>query len=271
MGVATPPGLSNEKAARMMVALRHGHTLRSFGVRAPRLEAYFASHPAYALEARPLIAANNVAARLRKGERLRQMTHCKYGHPLFGANISYEPNGRRKCLTCVRRHELSPRPPTQEQIERVTAALNAGKTLSLICQGKVGNERGAPRILTFRKLNFYRRLNPAFDRFVISTTANNNSKAQRRRFHPDRARVETIRAETNDFYKIVNMVPVHLPREVRDDIAQSILMALLEGTLQRDQVNGRIRQFVAEHNRMFPTKYAKFGNSPLLSLDEGIV
>ena len=64
------------------------------------------------------------------------------------------------------------------------------------------------------------------------------------------------------------MVPVHLPREVRDDIAQSILMALLEGTLQRDQVNGRIRQFVAEHNRMFPTKYAKFGDSPLVSLDE---
>jgi len=40
--------------------------------------------------------------------------------------------------------------------------------------------------------------------------------------------------------------------------------------IQRDQVNGRIRQFVAEHNRMFPNQYAKFGDSPLVSLDEAV-
>jgi hypothetical protein len=33
----TPKGLSDEKAARMMVALRNGRTLGTFGVKAPRL------------------------------------------------------------------------------------------------------------------------------------------------------------------------------------------------------------------------------------------
>ena len=50
----------------MRVALREARTLRTFGVRAPRLEAYFKAHPAYALEARPLIEANAKAAFLRK-------------------------------------------------------------------------------------------------------------------------------------------------------------------------------------------------------------
>src|SRR5229473_5716902 len=91
--------------------------------------------------------------------------------------------------------------------------------------------------------------NPDFNKFVISATTNSKSKGQQRRFHPERARVKIIRSETNDFHKIVNMVPVYLPPDVRDDIAQSILVALLEGALQRDQVKVRVQQFVTAHNR----------------------
>jgi hypothetical protein len=54
----TPKGLSDEKAARMMVALREGRTLRTFGVTAPRLQAYFETHVEYAREALPLIEAS---------------------------------------------------------------------------------------------------------------------------------------------------------------------------------------------------------------------
>jgi hypothetical protein len=64
------------------------------------------------------------------------------------------------------------------------------------------------------------------------------------------------------------MTPAYLSPDVRNDIAQSIFVALFEGSLQRDQVRARVQRFVADHNRMFPTKYAKFGNSPLVSLDE---
>jgi hypothetical protein len=68
--LGTPKGLSDEKAARMMVALREGRTLRTFGVKSPRLEAYFNAHPEFAQEALPLIEENKRAARLRKGARL---------------------------------------------------------------------------------------------------------------------------------------------------------------------------------------------------------
>ena len=45
------------------------------------------------------------------------------------------------------------------------------------------------------------------------------------------------------------MVPRHLPPDVRDDIAQSIFVALLDGSLRRDEVKARVQRFVAAHNR----------------------
>jgi hypothetical protein len=57
----TPAGLTDEKAARMMAALRVGQTLRIFGVKAPPLDAYFKTHPEYAREALPLIKTNREA------------------------------------------------------------------------------------------------------------------------------------------------------------------------------------------------------------------
>jgi hypothetical protein len=78
----TPKGLSDEKAARMMAALREGRTLRTFGVKPAKLEAYFDVRPEYAQEARPLIEANMKAAFLRKGAYLREKTHCVNGHLL---------------------------------------------------------------------------------------------------------------------------------------------------------------------------------------------
>jgi hypothetical protein len=80
-------------------------------------------------------------------------------------------------------------------------------------------------------------------------TANSNSKAQQRRNQPNKARATTLRAEANDFHTIVSMVPAHFGPDVRDDIAQSIMVALLEGSLQRDQVKARVQQFVTAHNR----------------------
>jgi hypothetical protein len=162
----------------------------------------------------------------------------------------------------------SPVPATAQQIQQVTAALNAGKTITQICWGKKdGRIIGTP-ILSFRKLKLHRRLNPDFERFVLSATHDNNGRGQRRRYQPERVRIQIVRDQNADFQKIVDMTPAYLPPDIRHDIAQSIFVALFEGSLQRDQVRARVRQFVLDHNRMFPTKYAKFGDSPLVSLDE---
>jgi hypothetical protein len=54
----TAKGLSDERATRFLAALRGGMTSHLFGVNTKSLELYFATHPDYALEARPLIETN---------------------------------------------------------------------------------------------------------------------------------------------------------------------------------------------------------------------
>ncbi|MCS3495554.1 hypothetical protein M2189_005487 [Bradyrhizobium japonicum] len=45
---------------------------------------------------------------------------------------------------------------------------------------------------------------------------------------------------------------------------------MLDKSLRREGVRARVKQFIAGHNRMFPTNFAKFGDSPLVSLDEAL-
>jgi hypothetical protein len=72
-------GLSDERAAKFMVALREGKTPGMFGTRRRDVEAYCASNPEYARAALPLLEVNAKAAYSRKGAHLRDRTHCKHG------------------------------------------------------------------------------------------------------------------------------------------------------------------------------------------------
>jgi hypothetical protein len=271
-----PPGLPLEMAVEFMTKLEAGSTVRRLtggGKKSgPAMVSYdrFKKHcelnPTWAAQARKI---SDVNGRLGKGARLRNRTHCLNGHPFAGKNLYIFPGGKeRKCVTCMKLRYEAPVPATAEQIQQVTAALNAGKTIGQICWGKRDGRVTEVPILNFRKLKLHRKLNPAFDRFVLSATYDNNCRGQRRRYRPERVRIEIVRSQSADFQKIVDMAPAYLPPDVRNDIAQSIFVALFEGSLQRDQVRARVQQFVKDHNRIFPTKYAKFGNSPLLSLDE---
>lgn len=125
-----PGGLSDEKAARMLLALRKGDTLRKFGVRAPRLEAYLEAHPEYAREARPLIEAI-VKAALRKGAHIRNKTHCVNGH-------SFADHGRiaihkgwvtRQCRACERMRYHRGGIMKVDVSTKITSRINAGASL----------------------------------------------------------------------------------------------------------------------------------------------
>ncbi len=71
-----------------------------------------------------------------------------------------------------------------------------------------------------------------------------------------------------EYNQIANLVPYQLPRDVRDDVIQSIFLAIIEGSLQRDQVHAHVRQFIRDHyreaNRLGVGKYG------LVSLDAPI-
>ena len=256
MGI-TPPSLTDEKATRIMLGLRSGKTLRKLWVKALRLEVYFSTHPEYAEEARPLIEANVKAASLRKGDILRTTTHCRAGlHLMSGDNIMIDPtHGRKRCRACrqaasARAAEMSP-----AVIEAVKRALIGGATLRLI------RKTVLPQIkILYRR----RREDPDFDQFVLEHIKTSGSRGQKLR-HQRIHNVE-VRAQNNVYFEIRAMLPANFPG--RDDVISDIFEAMLNGGLRREDVKGRIQTYVTTHNRMYPTKFAKFGNSPLVSLDE---
>jgi hypothetical protein len=109
----------------------------------------------------------------------------------------------------------------------------------------------------------YHQLNADFNQFVLEAIADSNSVGQTIRFSRQRARIQTARAreEASDYHKIRDMISVGNPH--RDDIVARIFEDMLSGNLDRENVRARVSCYVTEYNRAFPTKYAKFGDSPL--------
>jgi hypothetical protein len=110
----------------------------------------------------------------------------------------------------------------------------------------------------------YRELNPEFDQFVREALAGNNSRGPKIRW--TRVHTSSVRDSNNEYYKIRDMIPEQNPH--RDDIVARIFEDLLNGSLVREEVPGRVKVYIAELNKLYPTQYRKFGDSLLVSLDE---
>ncbi|WP_157791061.1 hypothetical protein [Bradyrhizobium elkanii] len=270
-GIRQPKGLTEEKAARILSGLKEGQTLRLFWVRPDRFKDYCNKHPEYACEALPLVEANAIAAQRRKGAFLGSMTHCKKGHSLADARVSTRSNGytMRACRTCqaIRAKEAKPLPAAQ--LIAVKAALSKGHSIADITGAHPGI---AKRLNIVNPARFYnaRKFDPEFDRFVLASIrgANSIGKSQKLRWSRQKAQATSAqrREEANDYYNILAMLPANFPD--KDDVVSRIFESILDGSLRREDVRARVKFYIAEHNRMFPTKFAKFGDSPLLSLDE---
>jgi hypothetical protein len=151
----------------------------------------------------------------------------------------------------------------------VKAALNSGATIGLIIHGRpVGGGKPDPslRIVDAGILSRYRRENPEFNRFVLDAIEKRIKVS-----NPVLAvAAGTFKYEWDpaDYHGIQSMLPEHFPD--KDVVINEVIVSLLEGRLDRSQIAARIHWYVSDYNRMFPTKYAKFGNSLLVSLDEQV-
>jgi hypothetical protein len=114
------------------------------------------------------------------------------------------------------------------------------------------------------KIRRYRRENPDFDQFVIEAIADSGSVGLR--LWRQRKQNAAKRDEISDYHSIRAMLPTSFPD--KDDVVSAIFEDLLTGALRREDVRRQIQSYVNAHNRLYPTKFAKFGNSPLVSLDE---
>jgi hypothetical protein len=254
----SPKGLSDEKAARMMVALRGGGTLNKFGVKAPRLEAYFNAHREYALEARPLIEANAKAAQLRKAAGRRSRTHCSRGHLFTLETTRYRKDQndlRRECKICERKRALHGNTIKPGSAEQVRALLKKNARISSFTAAGQGGYVMSHR--TFKRL---RQEDSEIDMLASSVI----ERAPHLRLI--RYRNQITRDQNNDFYKVRAMLPPHFPD--KDDVVSAMFEDLLTGKLKHEDIRARVQSYITAHNRMFPTKYAKFGDAQMLSLDE---
>jgi hypothetical protein len=261
---ATLYRITDETATRMMEGLRVGKTPRMFAITPARLEAYLQTHPEYAAEARRLIAANAKAAELRKSAGKRDKTHCSRGHPFTPENTRLRKaanDPRRECKICERERAVHGNSMLPQSADRVRELLKKNARIgSFTSAGLTGY------IMSHRTFSRLRREDHEIDMLAVKVIEDSRSRALRTRWL--RVRNEAKREQSNDYYSIRAMLPATFPD--KDDVVSAIFEDLLTGALRREDVRARVKSYVASHNKMFPTKYAKFGDSPLVSLDESL-
>lgn len=273
-----PPGIPNDLAIEFMTRLKAGSTIRKltsgmkeFGpaiVSYERFKKHCEMNPEWGAEAWRISREN---ALMGKGSHLRKLTHCKRGHPLADARMRVTKQGWkiRQCRVCrdAARNKCEPLAP--DKLRRVKEMLVEKKSIAEITGQWL---RGKKRPVTCNSVYFYnaRKADPEFDRFVRQHTIDSQSRAQRLRWSLLRTRAQTDarRQEANDYLVIRALIPNRIADP--DEIVNRIIEDILTGALKRSDVSQRVAWFVREHDRQFPTKYRKFGDSLLLSLDEAL-
>ncbi|MFK4522164.1 hypothetical protein ABIF90_000145 [Bradyrhizobium japonicum] len=266
--------MTTELTDEFMRRLRAGKTLRRItsgnkscgpALATPqRFKRHCKLHPEWALEATRLAKANAKAAdRLKSVNsfwRKRTQDLCLKGlHPMVGDNVRIDPStGRRACLACRKIAAKNPPPMKPAMIALVKREIDRGISLSQLTFGRPTG--GGAKNLSLKIVDpavFYhqRRIDTEFDRYVSERIASNSSRGQRIRYARARARVqsEARREEANDYEKILSLFPASFPG--REDAAQDVFVALLDKSLRREDVRARVKQFIAGHNRMFPTNF----------------
>ena len=120
------------------------------------------------------------------------------------------------------------------------AAINAGQKATQFC----GN-RSPDRIFGFNKLKVLRQINPVFDKLYCSKILIARPRAPR----PLPTQSIVLTPEAAECHRVASLVPHHLPRDIRDDVIQSIFLAILEGSIRRDQLPARVADFIRAHYR----------------------
>ncbi|MCC8975751.1 hypothetical protein [Bradyrhizobium brasilense] len=248
---------------------RNGKRIRSGMHTRGAFEKYCAENPEWGMRAKTLVVTNGLAAQKRKGAGRSEQPTCKRGHSLVDAYLHTSPEGwvMRNCRTChqMRINNIKPLPPAK--LLQVKTMLLAKKPIAEITgQHLRGKKR--PVIVNSTLLYNARKADPAFDLFVKQHVAESSSRAQKLRWSLRRAHEATQRQrdQANDYHTIRAMIPPGVPDA--DEIVSRIFEDMLSGALNRNDVAKRVRFYVQEREKAFPTKYRKFGDSLLVSLDE---
>jgi hypothetical protein len=261
--------MTQKQAAAVLDALQAGSTVAKI-TSGKRCKAVISSskyrmhsqrYSDWAAKIEPLEERNRLAADFLKGSAKRDRTHCPRGHLMPTTSKFWNGRRYRHCTTCRKERDLLGVMPKPDVIKKVRALLLEKNSISSFTKG------GRPGfLLSHRNLTHLRRARPEFDLLITETIKGSNFRAQAQRYAHQKFINGGPAVQSRYYREIVSMVPRFL--RDHDDIVSNIFKALLDGSLRHDQIKARISLFVTEQNRIFPTKFAKFGNSPLVSLDE---
>ncbi|CAL74420.1 hypothetical protein BRADO0477 [Bradyrhizobium sp. ORS 278] len=289
--------MSDEVAAQVLQALRSGQTLFSIcggrpknGERYPRItyyepyRAYCAAKPEYAREANALLAKSTAAANARKGmsKSFKLRTHCLRGHALTLDNLYFKStNGTRQCKACTLASIGRGGPVTKQQIEKVRRAVLTGMNISDITRS---NGKRKP-ILSFAQLKRVRIECDNLNRFIIENVHSWRSRkaligpmgiarldgrmAQIIRLPRRADEIEIYEFRPGDFEWLYGLTPWTWPKFAREEIVGDLFLELSERLIHRDDIPGRVKFYVAKHNRDYPSVSHGDLRSPL-SLDAPI-
>jgi hypothetical protein len=273
-----PSGLTPELASKFMLGLHGGKTSRDMTNSG---EHYICSRDRFNKHCKLNKEWGETARKLsfQNSSRKKSINNWKFGkafefcmsgrHRMEGDNVivgKAHKRSNRFCRAC--RDEKATRPMTAEEISAVKHAVSVEKrTIRNITTGVPvgGGPCNYSKVVVYAgRLAAQFKRDPEFASFVKLYITQNAGRSRLIRY--SRVRVAVVRQQNNDYHTIRDLIPTSNPH--RDDVVARIFEDLLVGTLKREDVRARVNLYIAEFNKLYPTKYAKFGDSPLVSLDE---
>ena len=263
--VNMPSGLTPELASKFMLNLHGGKTIRdmttsggdSYICSMERFRVHCRLNPEWSATVRKLSETNgNKKKSVNAARSLATRLMCLKGlHPMTADNVRVRKCGLRYCRECQRTLEKNPRIDViLPVVGKITSSLQRGQRLNATLK-KYG--------VGIKVYTRFREINADFDTNVREALQNKGARQQVRAVQVHVARV---RRQNDDYHTIRGLIPESNPH--RDDILARIFEDMLGGSLKRAEVPSRIKIYVTELNRLYPTKYAKFGDGQLFSLDE---
>lgn len=153
---------------------------------------------------------------------------------------------------------------TDAQIERVKIFVAEGIPMRKICHG------GKFHVTGFHNIAHRRSIDPVFDKLIGDYVATAYERKSAILLPPTRSVFNNAGMFAafgdDDFRKIREMTPVGLGASERDDITQEVILALIEGRIDRAKIRHHISQFITLHYRKNGSSW--FGCGRLMSLDD---
>jgi hypothetical protein len=184
---------------------------------------------------------------------------CSLGHAIIDGNVIREGSWL-KCRTCRRAHQKrtgSSGNLQEKTVRKVLEALRSGRTWSSLA-GHHGNTYvPKTKVVNIVRLKIFCENNPKIGRLIRRLAEKNRIAVMSAPRGVAVTAPAILRAAHDVMDEIEAVLPRHLPRDLRDDVAQNIWLAVTERRLKREDIPKHAHAFIraeykSSHNAWGP-------------------